>query len=270
MDDKVFISYKRDDYDQVMPIRERLESDLGFRCWVDVAGIESDAQFAEVIIEAINKCEIFLFMYSERHLNITDFDKDWTVRELSFAERKGKRIVFINIDDSPLSDWFGFMYGNKQQINVSDQAAMKHLTSDLKKWLGIDDSPLKIYKVSKSQIPQLIDEFISVPDYINIDESDLKYLYEAEGDIYYSIIPLSLSDSRFKIAFEQLRRSLDANKIFVRQIAMNIKLPENVREVNMREVSYISKFAQGLNPDVDIIWGLSRKSIRNELFVIIS
>ncbi len=55
---------------------------------------------------------------------------------------------------------------------------------------------------SKSRIPQLIDEFISVPDYINIDESDLEYLYEAEGDIYYSIIPLSLSDSRFKIAFE--------------------------------------------------------------------
>ena len=72
------------------------------------------------------------------------------------------------------------------------------------------------------------------------------------------------------LTFEQLRRSLDANKIFVRQIAMNIKLPENVREVNMREVSYISKFAQGLNPDVDIVWGLSIKSIRNELFVIIS
>lgn len=75
-------------------------------------------------------------MYSKTHSTIVDFEHDWTVRELSFAELKKKRIVFINIDGSTLSDLFLFDYANKQQVDATSTEALNHLCTDLQKWLG--------------------------------------------------------------------------------------------------------------------------------------
>lgn len=133
---RIFISYKRVDKDKVFRIKGQIESAIGEKCWIDLDGIESDAQFKNVIIKAINECEIVLFMYSKAHSKIVDFEKDWTVRELNFAQKKNKRIVFVNLDGSPLTDTFEFDYGTKQQIDALSQQAILRLISDLKKWLG--------------------------------------------------------------------------------------------------------------------------------------
>lgn len=55
---RIFISYKRKDKDKVFKIKEHIESALGEKCWIDLDGIESDAQFKNVIINAINDCEV--------------------------------------------------------------------------------------------------------------------------------------------------------------------------------------------------------------------
>lgn len=134
---RIFISYKRVDKDKVFKIKDQIESALGEKCWIDLDGIESDAQFANVIIKAINECEVVLFMYSKAHSKIVDFETDWTVRELNFAERRDKRIVFVNIDGSPLTDAFEFTYGMKQQVYGKSSQALSHMITDLKKWLNI-------------------------------------------------------------------------------------------------------------------------------------
>lgn len=134
---RIFISYKRVDKEVVFAIKDRIEAALGERCWIDLDGIESDAEFMSVIISAINRCEVMLFMYSKTHLSITNMDTDWTMRELSFAEKKNKRIVFVNIDDSPLSDAFEFAYGTKQQVMMSSERGFEKLIEDLRKWLHI-------------------------------------------------------------------------------------------------------------------------------------
>lgn len=85
---RIFISYKRADKEKVFRIKEQIESTLGEKCWIDLDGIESDAQFKNVIIRAINECEVVLFMYSQHHTKIIDFERDWTVRELNFAQKK--------------------------------------------------------------------------------------------------------------------------------------------------------------------------------------
>ena len=131
----IFISYKRQNKKTVFRIKTEIERATNESCWIDLDGIESDAQFANVIIEAINKCKVFLFMYSHEHQKIQDYDNDWTVREITFAQKKKKRIVFINIDGSPLTDWFELMFGSKQQIDASSKTLMDKLCSDLKKWL---------------------------------------------------------------------------------------------------------------------------------------
>ena len=133
---RVFISYKRVDKAKVFKLKDTIETAIGEECWIDLDGIESDAMFKSVIIKAINESEIFLFMYSRAHSTIEDFEHDWTVRELTFAELKKKRIVFINIDGSTLSDLFLFDYANKQQVDATSPQALDRLCTDLQKWLG--------------------------------------------------------------------------------------------------------------------------------------
>lgn len=147
---RIFISYKRVDKDKVFKIKDRIESALDEKCWIDFDGIESDAQFMNVIIKAIRECEVLLFMYSKTHSQITDFEKDWTVRELNFASKKDKRIVFVNIDGSVLSDEFEFMYGTKQHVDATSSFAINKLICDLGKWLRIDNKQTSILLNSKS------------------------------------------------------------------------------------------------------------------------
>lgn len=135
---RIFISYKRVDKDKVFKIKDKIESAIGEQCWIDLDGIESDAQFKNVIINAINNAEIVLFMYSKSHIKIVDFENDWTVRELNFAKAKKKRIVFINIDGSPLTDEFAFDYGTKQQVDARLDKNVDKLISDIRKWLNIN------------------------------------------------------------------------------------------------------------------------------------
>ena len=133
---RVFISYKRVDKAKVFKLKDKIQTAIGEDCWIDLEGIKSDAMFKSVIIKAINESEIFLFMYSKAHSTIVDFEHDWTVRELTFAELKKKRIVFINIDGSTLSDLFLFDYANKQQVDATSPQALDRLCTDLQKWLG--------------------------------------------------------------------------------------------------------------------------------------
>lgn len=134
-DNQVFISYKRTDRDQVFYLKNLIEERIGNHCWIDLDGIESDAQFANVIIKAINQANVFLFMYSSAHAQIEDYDNDWTVREINFAQKKKKRIVFINIDGTHLTDWFELMFGTKQQIDALSKVQMDKLCKDLMIWL---------------------------------------------------------------------------------------------------------------------------------------
>lgn len=134
---RIFISYKRVDKEIVFKIKKQIETELKEKCWIDIDGIESDAVFASKIINAINQCEIFLFVYSKAHGQIKDYENDWTIRELNFAQDKKKRIVFINIDGSDLTDWFRLLFGTKQHVDALSEPALNRLLEDLRRWLNI-------------------------------------------------------------------------------------------------------------------------------------
>ncbi len=134
---RVFISYKRTDKEIVFPLKDKIEAAIGEPCWIDLNGIESDAQFAEVIIHAIDAADIFLFMYSKQHANIKNYTTDWTVRELNYALNKKKRIVFVNVDRTPMIDWLEFMFPQQQQVDATNPEALEKLLSDICKWLKI-------------------------------------------------------------------------------------------------------------------------------------
>lgn len=140
--ERIFISYKRDDKVKAFGIKNNIEKNVGETCWIDIDGIESDAQFKSVIRRAINNAVIFLFLYSNAHTKIReeDYDDDWTIREYNYANKKKKRIVFVNADNSPLIDPILFDFEGKEQVNALSSNAMRKLYKDLKQWLGLNDA----------------------------------------------------------------------------------------------------------------------------------
>lgn len=68
MEYDVFISYSRKDGAVVQPVVERLKAE-GYRCWMDVSGIESGDLFKQVIVDAIKNRALFCFSPRRRQTN---------------------------------------------------------------------------------------------------------------------------------------------------------------------------------------------------------
>lgn len=129
---KIFISYSRKDYSSVVKLKDEIDLLLGKGvCWMDLTGIESDSQFVEVIINAINNSDIFLFMHSK-----SSEQSAWTRKEVMYANDKGKRLVFVKIDSTPLSDYFAFQFAGHDIINLNDKKQKQKLLKDLAGWCG--------------------------------------------------------------------------------------------------------------------------------------
>ena len=133
---QIFISYKRTDKDKVFPLVKSIENELGCKCWVDLDGIESSVQFASVICRAIDNAEVVLFMHSAVHLSI-DYENDWTVKELNYAQQKSKRVVLVRLDGAPLDNIFLMNYGSKNNIDSRDPLQFEKLLNDLRSWLQL-------------------------------------------------------------------------------------------------------------------------------------
>ena len=133
---QIFISYKRADKDKVFPLVAKIEKELGCECWVDLDGIESSVQFASVICRAIDNAEVVLFMHSSIHATI-DFESDWTIKELNYAQNKKKRVVLVKLDDTPLDNIFLLEYGSKNNIDSNDPVQFNKLLNDLKSWIHL-------------------------------------------------------------------------------------------------------------------------------------
>lgn len=127
---KIFISYSRADYDKVMILKNEIEQLLGVgSCWVDLDGIESDQQFVDVIIDAIDKADIFLFMYSPH-----SDSSEWTRKEINYAHSEKKRIVFVKLENVQLSKYFRFQFGEHDIIDLQDKKQKEKLLKNLQEW----------------------------------------------------------------------------------------------------------------------------------------
>ena len=155
--ERIFISYKRVDKERVFAIKDGIEQATGEKCWIDLDGIESDAQFVAKIMTAIDQCDVFLFMRSKEHNKIVDLATDWTYRELNYELAKGKNIVFVNLDNSPMPDWVSFMFPHQQEIDATDPEKLARLNKDLCEWLGIGPSlepdPAELEKAKRDALP---------------------------------------------------------------------------------------------------------------------
>lgn len=132
MDKDIFISYSRRDIEAVKTIYEWLEK-TGYRCWLDIDGMFSGVSYKEVIVDAIKRSKILLFMSSE-HSNKSRN----VVSEVSIAMEYGKKIIPVRLDMSPYADSIeydiinhDYMVYDRSRIEESNREMLKKIISTL-------------------------------------------------------------------------------------------------------------------------------------------
>lgn len=93
----LFLCYARQDASMVRYVAQVLAKS-GYKCFIDVEGIQSGASIQNAIVEAIDASKCLLFFHSENSNN-----SRWAENELEYALRKDKTIVPIKMDDSDYS-----------------------------------------------------------------------------------------------------------------------------------------------------------------------
>lgn len=132
----IFISYSRKDFDKVKAIKEEIEKYTSIECWMDLSAIESgDPSFVDAIARGICNCKIFLFMLSNHSQN-----SRYAIGEMELARELGKRNILINNDDCSMTPSFFLLYSHSNMRNWNMFEEKKQLLSDLKSWLGKENS----------------------------------------------------------------------------------------------------------------------------------
>ena len=129
---EVFISYSREDSALVKPIYEWLEK-AGCQCWLDVDGMYSGISFKKVIVDAIKRSKLLLFMSSENSNKSRN-----VVSEVSIAMEFGIKIIPVRLDMSPYSESIlydiinhDYVVYDKTRVEQSDNEILKKIASIL-------------------------------------------------------------------------------------------------------------------------------------------
>ena len=126
----IFISYSRRDLADVMPIKERLESE-GFSCWMDLNRISSDDEdFVATIVPAIRGARAAFLFFLSRESQTSDY----AMKEIRFATARGKRVVIVRFNDDPLTDEFLFRFQDRNIRDWRNPDQRAALLRDLAEW----------------------------------------------------------------------------------------------------------------------------------------
>ena len=141
----VFISYSRKDSAIVKRFADELHK-AGYRCWLDVDGVETGDEFKSKIVTAIKESELFLFFSSQASNR-----SPWTVKEVNVAVSLKKTIIPIKLDatvynDSLLFDLAGLDFIRCEGSNDMDEAIAKLIRSLGKKIVADKKDEIDIYK----------------------------------------------------------------------------------------------------------------------------
>lgn len=133
LDKDIFISYSRKDTEIVRTIYEWLEK-AGCKCWIDVDGMFSGVSYKKVIVDAIKRSKVLLFMSSKNSNKSRN-----VVSEMSIAMEYGKKIIPVRLDMSQYSESIeydiinhDYVVYDKSRMEVSNQEMLKKIVSTLK------------------------------------------------------------------------------------------------------------------------------------------
>jgi len=126
MDKDIFISYSRKDVEIVKAIYEWLER-AGYKCWLDVNGMFSGVSYKKVIVDAIKRSKVLLFMSSENSNKSRN-----VVCEVSVAVEYDKKIIPVRLDMSSYSESIEYDIINHDYV-VYDRSRMEDSNREILK-----------------------------------------------------------------------------------------------------------------------------------------
>ena len=132
----VFISYSRLDKEKTDMICQYLDK-YGINYWIDREGVHHGNNFKVEIIEAIQASKVLIFVSS-----VNSNKSPNTIKEVSIAEKYGKVVIPIRIDDSAYDKSLEYDLCNKDwmnfQENVDYDASAMTLYENLIFYIGRD------------------------------------------------------------------------------------------------------------------------------------
>ena len=126
IDKDIFISYSRKDAEIVKAIYEWLER-AGYKCWLDVDGMFSGVSYKKVIVDAIKRSKVLLFMSSENSNKSRN-----VVSEVSVAVEYGKKIIPVRLDMSSYSESIEYDIINHDYV-IYDRSRMEESNREMLK-----------------------------------------------------------------------------------------------------------------------------------------
>lgn len=124
-----FISYSRKDLNMATVIKKEIESICNSECWMDMEGIASGDQFEDIIISAIERSKIVIFLMSSNSMS-SIFSK----KEVRYADSIKKKIVPVNIDGSEPRGWFLFNFGGIDVIDYNTLEQKNKFLANIREW----------------------------------------------------------------------------------------------------------------------------------------
>lgn len=109
---EVFISYKAEEHDRAVEVRDMLESN-GMTCWMAPRDIRGGSSYAAEIPVAINACKVFVLILSNKCQ-----ESSWVSRELDKAINSNKIILPYVIEKCNIRDEFSFYLSNVQRYDA--------------------------------------------------------------------------------------------------------------------------------------------------------
>ena len=131
----IFVSYCRADIDVVMRMVGDIHEKTNARCWVDWRGIESGAQFEDVIVKAIDNVDVVLFVLSDSSMS-----SSYVKKEIAYARNTGKKVIPIVVDGGKLRGWFLFQFGQTDYIDINVPIQYDKFIRNLQKWFSTENA----------------------------------------------------------------------------------------------------------------------------------
>ncbi|MBI5237840.1 MAG: toll/interleukin-1 receptor domain-containing protein [Deltaproteobacteria bacterium] len=117
----VFISYASADKHCADAACASLEH-AGIRCWIAPRDVSAGQEYAEAIVHAISQAYVLVLIFSE-HANRSPHVR----KEVERAVSKGKPILPLRIEDTPLSPALEYCLGNTQWLDAITPPLEEHL-----------------------------------------------------------------------------------------------------------------------------------------------
>lgn len=131
----IFISYKSEEYDVALWIKNTLES-KGISCWMAPESISGGASYASEIPAAIKNCKVFVIVLSAKAQ-----ESIWIPRELDQAINANKRIMPFMVENCGLKSDFEFYLSNVQRYYayLGKEDTMERMLLDIKDYIGFTE-----------------------------------------------------------------------------------------------------------------------------------